>query len=352
MRFSSLELLGWNSFFEAHFHEFAASGLCAGRVALEHRGLYRVWTIYGDFSAEVSGGLRHEAEGRGDLPATGDWVALTLRRQERAATIYAVLPRRTQFVRKVAGRTTEEQIVAANVDTVFLVAALDDTYNPRRIERYLVAAWESGAAPVILLTKSDLSEDVAAARQEIERLSYGTPVHAISVPARSGLGELDVYLKPGCTLALLGPSGAGKSTLVNYWLGAERQKTQAVRGDGRGRHTTTHRELILLPSGALVLDTPGMRELQLWDSEEGLELAFSDMEEFARSCRFRDCRHEEEPGCGVRQALSDGKLDPSRYENYLKMRRELDFLELRQQYGAKRAEKKRWKGILRAIGRK
>jgi ribosome biogenesis GTPase len=320
---SALESLGWSPYFAQAFVPHEAEGLVPGRVTREHRGLFRVQAEAGEYVAELAGRLRHEARGRADLPAVGDWVALLAAPPALRATIQAVLPRRSRFARKAAGDEHDAQVAAANVDTVFLVSGLDHDFNPRRIERYLVMAWESGARPVILLNKADLSKDAEAARREVEAIAAGVPVHVVSVREGSGLEQLEPYLRPRETVALLGSSGVGKTTLLNRLSGTERQATREVRAhDSRGRHTTSHRQMFVLPSGALMVDTPGMRELQLWEAGGGLDAAFDDVEALAAGCRFGNCGHGAEPGCAVRAALAAGRLDEGRFASYLKLRSE------------------------------
>ena len=342
----NLSDLGWDPFFAQQFEPFASQGLEPARVALEHKTVYTVCGERGDLSAAVAGRLRFEAASRGSLPAVGDWVAIEPPLGEGQARIQAVLPRKSAFVRKVAGAETQEQVVVANVDTVFLVSGLDGELNPRRIERYLAVAWESGATPIVLLNKADVCEDAAASVADLEAFAPGVPALPMSAVSGVGLDALAPYLVAGRTVAFLGSSGVGKSTLINALLGAPRQEVQAVREDDRrGRHTTTRRELILLSGGALVIDTPGMRELQLWDGEDALQDTFGDVEGLAARCRFRDCAHGTEPGCAIREAIESGALDAGRLRSYLKLQRELDHLARRKDHKGRLAEKAKWKKI-------
>ena len=348
MNFAELTNFGWNEFFEAAFESYAGEGFTAGRVALEHKNFFRVYTRNGEVSAEISGKLRHEATSRRDLPAVGDWVVIRARPEGRSVMIHAVLPRRTSFARKIAGSRTEEQIVGANVDTVFLFTSLNQDFSLRRIERYLLIAWESGADPIIILSKSDLCDRVSGPIEEMQAVARGVPIHAISIVTGSGLQDIAQYFKRGQTVALLGSSGVGKSTLINHLTGAERLKVQTVReSDDRGKHTTTHRELVLLPAGGLVLDTPGMRELQLWDGDESLQLVFDDIEALAARCFFGDCQHQDEPRCAVREALVAGTIDSARYESYEKLQKELKYVARRRDKLSEIAEKKKWKKLSR-----
>lgn len=348
MNVTDLTTFGWDEFFEANCKTYVGSGYSYGRVALEHKNFYRVYSQDGEVLAEISGKLRHEAVNRRDLPVVGDWVVMRSRPEGERGVIHAVLPRRTSVVRKIAGSRTEEQIAGANIDTVFLLTSLNQDFSVRRIERYLIIAWESGANPIIILSKSDLCDDVFDRINEVQTVARGGPIHAISVVTGSGLDDIAQYFTKGQTVALLGSSGVGKSTLINQLTGDDHLKVQTVREhDDRGRHTTTHRELILLPGGGLVLDTPGMRELQLWDGDESLRLVFEDIEAFAGKCFFSDCRHHDEPRCAVREALGTGTIDTGRYESYEKLQKELKYQARRRDKLAEIGEKKKWKKLTR-----
>jgi ribosome biogenesis GTPase len=342
-----LESLGWDESYADAFRPFEPDGLAPARVAVEHRSEYVLYSQHGELRAGLAGRLRHDDE----HPAVGDWVAVAARAEDGRATIHALLPRRTAFVRKAARAETKPQVVAANADVVFVVCGLDLDYNVRRIERYLTLAWESGAQPVVLLTKADLCEDVESRTCEVESVAFGVPVHAVSAPQGDGVETVRGYVPHGRTAALLGSSGVGKSTLVNALLGEELLATREVREDGRGRHTTTQRQLVPLPDGGLVLDTPGMRELQLWDADSGLGSAFQDLESLAARCRFTDCAHGREPACAVRAALANGTLDLERFESWRKLQREAERLARKQDGRARSEERKARARFERSIRR-
>jgi ribosome biogenesis GTPase len=321
----TLEELGWSAFFADAFVPYKREDTVPARVAVRHHGPCELFTERGPLGGVPMGRLEDD-----ELPAVGDWIVARTLPGERRVLIEAVLPRRSAFKRQEAGKRSVEQVVAANVDTVFLVSAFAHDLNVRRTERYLTAAWESGAEPVIVLNKADLSPDPAAEAAAIEAIAFGVPVHAVSAVSGDGLDVLQSYLTRGRTIALLGSSGVGKSTLVNRFAGDRVMKVRDLRQDGRGRHTTTHRELVPLPRGGLLLDTPGMRELQLWAGEDALDSTFDDVVSLFEGCRFTDCSHEREPGCAVQAALRSGTLSRQRYESWRKLQRELRRLETRQ----------------------
>ena len=343
---SRLAALGWTDELEAAFTPHAERGFEPARVVAEHRGGYYVRRARGDVLAHARGKLRDD-EIWGGMPAVGDWVAVVDAPGDRAA-IEVLLPRRTKFSRKTPWLKAEEHVLVANVDTVFLVAGLDQDFNARRLERYLVAAWDSGADPVVILTKLDLCEDLRKL-DEAEAVAVGVPVLAVSSVTGDGIDEVRALLRPARTFALLGSSGAGKSTLVNRLAGRTLMPTGDVRRDGRGRHTTRHRQLLVLPDGAIVVDSPGLRELQVWEGD--VDHAFSDVAELASRCRFTDCAHRSEPGCAVREALEAGALDPSRWESYLKLGRELRRVEMRRGSREHRELKRRWRARARETRR-
>ena len=340
----SLAVYGWNKTWAERLAAVDCGSGVAARVLSEHRDVYRVHTGSKHLPARVSGRLRHDSSNAADLPAVGDWVVVEHSGEDSDALIQVVLPRMSTFSRQTAGKRTDEQIVAANVDTVWIVSAFDSDLNPARLERYVTLVWQSGASPAVVLAKADLSQAPESVVASLTARMVGVPVHAVSVLDGAGLEALGDYLTPGSTIALLGSSGVGKSTLINRLAGSEVMRTASVReSDGKGRHTTTHRQLVLLPSGALLLDTPGMRELQLWSADEALERSFEDIEALARACRFADCEHESEPGCAVHAAVQSGELASGRLENFRKLKRELAHSERKQDARTGLNEKKRWK---------
>ena len=318
----NLESLGADNSVRAAFETYSSRGLVPGRVAISHRDQYRLLTAEGDVAAEASGGLWYRTPDAAGMPVVGDWVAARMVAAVQAI-VEAVLPRRSLFSRRAAGRREDQQPIAANVDVVFLVCGLDGDFNLRRLERYLTLAAESGAAPVVVLNKADLCGDLGARVKETVAVAGNAPVVAASAESEHGLDGLMEFVAPGRTVALLGSSGVGKSTIVNRLLGEEHLRTGEVRSDdSHGRHTTTHRELVLLPRGGVLIDTPGMRELQLWAGADAVDATFAEIQALAANCRYGDCSHEGEPGCAVERALADGSIARDRWESYRKLLRE------------------------------
>jgi ribosome biogenesis GTPase / thiamine phosphate phosphatase len=345
--------LGWDPGWEEAFAPFAARGHRPARVIAVHReaSIVRDGNEDGDRSAAVSGTFRYEALSAADYPAVGDWVAL-----DAGGLISAVLPRRTAFTRMATDASRrgagldDQQVMAANVDTALLVAGLDNDFNLRRIERYLAVAWSSGIMPVVVLNKADLADDVDDRLIAVEAIAPGVATVPVSALTGAGLAGLEVHLRAGTTAAILGSSGVGKSTLVNALLGDERQRTAEVRAsDSRGRHTTTHRELFELPNGALLVDTPGIRALEVLGADEGVESTFDDVADLAAQCRFSDCRHAGEPGCAVHAALADGRLSTERLESHQKLERELARVARQGDPRARAEVRRKWQIIQKSV---
>jgi ribosome biogenesis GTPase len=344
-----LKDLGWNLFFESHFEPFNQAGLTPARVVEELKGFYRVRSAQAEYLAETAGKLLYQAVGREDFPAVGDWVTITARPEEGRARIEHVLPRRTKLTRKVAGREMSEQIVATNLDTVFVVSALNREFNLRRIERYLTIVWDSGARPVVVLNKADLCPDAAARGAEVEGIALGTPVLLLSALEKTGLDAVRAYLAAGTTAAFVGSSGVGKSTIINR-LADTALRVKPVRAyDDRGQHTTTSRQMIFLPGEGILIDTPGMRELQLLEHEEGAAQAFEDIGILSQACKFRDCGHRGEPGCAIEAAVRQAELPVARLESYRKLLAELQFQERKMNPEVARQVKEKWKRIHKAM---
>ncbi|MBN2053741.1 ribosome small subunit-dependent GTPase A [bacterium] len=342
----NLHTLGWHPFFQATFATFDRDGGFPARIAYQQKDHYLVYSECGELIAQTSGAFRHGVLTSADLPAVGDWVMMTAPPPGDRGIIHTVLPRRSAFIRKRPGNRSDEQVMAANVDYAFLVSGLDREFNPHRMERYVTLCYDSGAQPVIVLNKADLHADIDPFIAASRHIGIGLPVVAISAANGFGLNQLGAYLTTGTTVVLLGSSGVGKSTIINAILGSGRQQVQAISDAvHKGRHTTTIRELIMAPGGGVLLDTPGLREVGMWGSEERIDHSFGEIEELAASCRFRDCTHHNEPGCAIREAIATGSLDPLRLRSYLKLQRELRFQEQRRTEGMRQLERKKYKQI-------
>ncbi len=348
----NINSLGWNDFFEEQFQQYKHQGFEAGRITIENKTNYQLITKHGESTGEISGKLLFISATQSELPKVGDWVVVSLFDENTKAVIHEVLPRKSKISRKSADKKTEEQVIAANIDTVFIVQSLDGNFSINRLARYLVTVNQSGARPVVILNKSDLCGDVLDKISEVKKLNENIIVMAVSASNSLGVEQLKEIIKDGESIAFVGSSGVGKSTLINALLGTEKLKTNTVREiDSRGRHTTTKRELIVLPSGGILIDTPGMRELGLWNADNGLSQTFSGFEEFAAQCHFANCTHTHEVKCAVIKALEDGKITQRQYDNYLKLRKELKYLETKQDKFAELEEKRKWRNIGKEIKR-
>lgn len=341
--------LGWNEFFNQHFQPFQEQGFDVARVAIENRDNYLVLTNAQEYFAEATGKLLFNARSSSDLPRVGDWLVVSLFESEQKAIIHEVLPRQTKFSRKIAGPKTEEQILAANIDYIFIVQSCDHDFSLRRLERQMVMVYEGGAQPIVVLNKIDLCDNYEAYLLQISKIISNEEIVAVSARTDVGMDRLKSRLEAGKTFAFIGSSGVGKTSLINKILGDAIFKVNEVRGkDSKGRHTTTRRHLIVIPNGGLLIDTPGMKEFQLWEADEGLDEVYSEIADLSAGCHFSDCTHTQEIGCAVIDAVESGKLSKNRYESYLKLAKELNYLKNRQQQNRYNS-KNRFKSISRAI---
>jgi ribosome biogenesis GTPase len=354
--YAMLQKLGWNQRHAHHFASIQQKQILPARIISRHKNHYRVAGIFGESMATIQGKIRYSADSNRDYPVVGDWVVVSVDENRQVQAIKSILPRQNALMRKMSGGRkrfsegkTEEQVIGANIDIIFIVMGLDRDYNLNRLERYLTLVLISKAAPVVILNKSDLCPDVNGCLLDTTSAIFGKyPVHALCAKKEAEVKIVNQYLREGLTGALIGSSGAGKSTIINALLGQERQKiTEISTRIAKGKHTTTNRELILLPQGGLLMDNPGMREIQLWADFQSPLDSFNDIEQLAGLCKFNDCQHESEPGCAVKQALETGDLSEKRLNNYLKQKRELDYLEKRQTMAPRLADREKWREIFR-----
>ncbi|MEX0682019.1 MAG: ribosome small subunit-dependent GTPase A [Dehalococcoidia bacterium] len=344
----SLEDLGWGPYFQQQTEQPNSEGLAPMRVAEEQRGAYVLWGPRGGLDAVIPGRMLHESRGRDDLPAVGDWVLARPLPGEPRAVVERLLTRRSSLSRKAAGERTDEQIMAANVDLVIVVASLNSELNLRRLERYLAVTWESGARPVLVLNKSDLCAAHDELSRRVELIAPGVEVIQTSAVTGDGVEAVRALLSRGVTAVFVGSSGVGKSSIINRLLDREAQVVSHIRADDKGRHTTTARQMLVVPDGGVIIDTPGLRELQLWDAGEGLGQVFAEVEELVQQCAFNDCGHRAEPGCAVQAALEAGALDLGRWESYRKLQREQIFIESKKDNRLRIEQTKKWKQIHKA----
>ncbi len=345
----SLNSLGWNSFFEKQFEQYKLSGFETGRIINEQKERYIVFTEYGEFQGEISGRLLYSTGSNSDFPKVGDWVAVSIFKEESKVIIHEVLERRNKFSRQAAGQKIDEQVLASNIDAVFIVQSLDQNFNIKRMERYISMIYEMKAEPVILLNKSDLIGNPQEKLEEVRKIFPGIISFSLSSFYNVGIEQVMEFIQPSSTYMLIGSSGVGKSTIINRLAGEDILRTNEVREkDSKGKHTTTSRQMIVLKNGGLLIDTPGMRGFKLWNAESGLEETFNEIENFAEDCHFSDCTHTSEIKCAVIDALKSGKISEERYESYLKLQKELRYLETKQNKFSYLESKKRMKIINKA----
>lgn len=346
INFTILKQYGWDDFFEIQMEKYLKEGFSVGRVAIENKNNFILYTEFGELTAGVSGKFKFNASSESDYPGVGDWVVIKPVVDEKKAVIEFVLKRKNKFSRKVPGMKTEEQIISANIDTIFIISSLNQDINLRRIERYLTLALENNIKSVLILSKSDVCDDVNVKLDEVKSVAGDSEIYVISAMKNTGIEELKKYFNDNRTVAVVGSSGVGKSTLINCLTDSDEMEVSDISlYKDRGRHTTSHRELIILPEGGLIIDTPGMREIQVWEGSEGMSENFTDVEQYFPDCKFTDCRHETEPGCAVIKAIENGELDEKRYKNYVKMQREVKHFENMNNQKAKLAEKRKWKKV-------